>query len=86
MPRGSSHGAANPNGPAVAVPRLQSEWLARARGQRVHVRLLDGKMLAGILVDSDQYCVALVLPDQAVPVLLFKHRISALLTQSGGDA
>src|SRR5262249_51427058 len=51
MPRGSSHGAANPNGPAVAVPRLQREWLARARGQRGSVRLLAGQILAGTLVE-----------------------------------
>jgi sRNA-binding regulator protein Hfq len=68
------------------VPRLQREWLARARGQRVKVRLLDGKMLAGTLVDSDQYCLALAVPDDAEPALLFKHGISALLRHNGGDS
>jgi len=68
------------------VPRLQQEWLTHARGQRVSVRLLDGKLLAGTLVGFDEYCLALALPDQTVPVLVYKHGISALVRQNGGDA
>jgi sRNA-binding regulator protein Hfq len=83
-PQGGTNGAASPKG-AAAVPRLQREWLARARGRRVKVRLLDGTLLAGTLVDSDQYCLALALSVDAEPALLFKHGISALLRHNGGD-
>jgi sRNA-binding regulator protein Hfq len=84
--RSLQDGVTATNRAGSASPQVQQDWLAPARGQRVSVRLLDGKILAGTLVDSDQYCLALVLPDQAVPVLLFKHGISALRRQDGGDA
>jgi sRNA-binding regulator protein Hfq len=69
-----------------ASPQVQKDWLARARGQRVTVRLLDGKVLAGTLLGSDQYCLTLAVTDDQEPVLLFKHGISALPRQNGGDA
>jgi sRNA-binding regulator protein Hfq len=69
-----------------ASPQVQQDWLARARGERVKVRLLDGKVLTGTLLGSDQYCLALAISDDKEPVLLFKHGISALLRPNGGDA
>ena len=69
--------------PKPEAPRLQYGWLRQARGSQVSVRLIDGKVLGGMLLDADQYCLALTVAGKAEPVLIFKHAIAFLLKQSG---
>jgi sRNA-binding regulator protein Hfq len=69
---------------AGPVLRVQNAWLKRMRGRAVRLRLQDGEELAGVLEGDDSYTLALRLPGQEEPALVFKHAIAVLLPASAG--
>jgi sRNA-binding regulator protein Hfq len=58
---------------------VQAPWLDSAHGQTVRVRLLDGKVLSGVLVNHDTYCLALQQPGNSSATLIFKHAVAYVL-------
>lgn len=53
-------------------PEVQAAYLARARGQVIHVRLMSGEKLAGTLLGFDQYTLLLQV-ETVGAVMLNKH-------------
>ena len=73
----AAHGASD-NGHQTR-PRLQTEWLDRAKGHAVTLHLVNGKGLTGKLAAFDQFCIALQTAEQREPVLVFKHAVACVI-------
>ena len=90
--RPAAPGAAGAAGTPAAPParrswpdtRVQGAWYERNRDHPVHLRLMDGSELDGVLVAADTYTLALRLPDRAEPILVNKHAVAVLARLEAG--
>lgn len=57
----------------------QQRWYHAARGERVSVRLTDGKTITGVLCAYDPYCLVVEVPGQPAPALVYKHAVTYVL-------
>jgi RNA chaperone Hfq len=54
---------------------VQNDWLNKAKGKSVEVRLTDGQTRSGRLAEHDIYCLALEEAGQDESTLIYKHAI-----------
>src|SRR5579875_3836669 len=77
-PSGSGEKGSKPN-----PNKIQLEYLHSLLGKPISARLLDGKILAGVLTGYDQFCLRL---DRAgTPILLYKQAVAYLLPANGKE-
>ena len=64
---------------------MQQRWLRAHRGQRLRLRLIDGKVLSGVLKAWDTFTLEVAIDSDPEPALLFKQAVAYIRRDAGPE-